>query len=1363
MMSGIRVPPSEAECSHRCRSRQHGAALASVLTLRGIRASALIAYLKWLCGNCGQVADLYGRTALHSAASCGWREIVHWLVKHGDANVNARDMESGYTPLHRSIFYGQIHVAASLMQLGANMGIVDYDDLTAIDHVMKDRLPFVEYSLSNPCEVYVWGTNTNYTLGIGTQHSRLQPELLDSFRKQGISVKQVAMHKFHSVFLTHDGRVFSCGHGQGGRLGLDSEKAVLTPHQMKLGHQAGSGLPEICSTVSVGRDHTVLLMESGAVMTCGLNAHHQLGHTPPPSFLLSPRSILHKSIKSVGTVLGVHAARFHTVIWGSKAILTFGLHAGQLGYPKGPESTQITPKVVSTLSHKDHEITHVVASDGATVVAVKKGDIYVLHQYQCRKIASKQLDVVKVAVVGGHLDSKVDNSILMDQKGEQLKVAVLTSTGKLLLWQESTQQLTRCLFNLNRPLMVTDVAINRSQLLLVTQDGEAFEGELKARKVKKHSQQPQQELGQPFHEFLDREDCEMVKVKRLPHIHRAVKISSDLKGRNFAVLQTHPKAALLEVPLVETSDMKDQMLTLLQEAHPQDIIHDVIFQVGLREFAAHNYIIASRSEPLAKLIREQRTRSTSSKNSIPRVKIGKICPEIFEQVLQFIYTNDCALLRPGACPVNVENSYLNENGDQMGGEISDPGLENIISEDLNSVSAFEVYSEVANGRKSKNKQANQQSSVCDPVRLAQEAAKRFAVSNLRKKLEGVRYENGFIVAKGGGSYQPAKQSFDLKKHQDLYDVSVKSEEGQEIRGHKCILAARLEYLNNMLSHGWVDTSENVTLRLPVPYNILEMLLEFLYQDECRAVQTSEDIGMVCQTLIIADQLFMKRLKEICEVALSGMLTLRNATEMLQFADTYNAAQLKQCCMQYVCLNLCALLESRALDILNEDLLEDLSKYYRELNPRFCKRVITPYTDAPSQSIVEEVADAYPVYWEDDKDADLTENSSKRSAKTGRRKPRPRKISSTELNKENQRVRYESTSSNISYNSDDAEISKNLHCLSFEDLTEKCNKDGKPLQEVTLTLSEIHASNSVTSPNSVSSWVKVAGGGKNQKIVQARLKAISAAKETPSLIDSEVDSFVRLSPKRSAAIKCPSPSQPSGSQRQVEMSDATHQNEIEPATSPPDLVLDFPELQRSPPVHQDGFASTRIPHKTSEGKKLVKISQKQRKKMAAEINSGSLGDQLEQLNQQSRSVWGQQPVEISNSVEAAHNFSLMDVMQAEIRRKKHNSSPIEIQRKPSSSPPATNPWFKCQAASPASPKQACEGTVSFMDIVADEKKQRDNWTKMRAKPLELTQLEDRAIEDLLVFYNAAGATDERITVRRVMKGIVATPTWITSHH
>lgn len=66
--------------------------------------------------------------------------------------------------------------------------------------------------------------------------------------------------------------------------------------------------------------------------------------------------------------------------------------------------------------------------------------------------------------------------------------------------------------------MLTAVAAQtRGQLLLITQDGEAFQGEVKV-------QRPGAKLT-------------TVQIKRVPHIHRAVAVTSDPKGRNFAIIQ----------------------------------------------------------------------------------------------------------------------------------------------------------------------------------------------------------------------------------------------------------------------------------------------------------------------------------------------------------------------------------------------------------------------------------------------------------------------------------------------------------------------------------------------------------------------------------------------------------------------------------------------------------------------------------------------------------------------------------------------------------------------------------------------------------------------------------------------------------
>ena len=70
----------------------------------------------------------------------------------------------------------------------------------------------------------------------------------------------------------------------------------------------------------------------------------------------------------------------------------------------------------------------------------------------------------------------------------------------------------------------------------------------------------------------------------------------------------------------------------------------------------------------------------------------------------------------------------------------------------------------------------------------------------------------------------------------------------------------------------------------------------------------------------------------------------------------------------------------------------------------------------------------------------------------------------------------------------------------------------------------------------------------------------------------------------------------------------------------------------------------------------------------------------------------------------------------------------------------------------------QSNVSFVNIMQADAKEEENLTKIASKPLNLTQIEERAIEELRAFYNAEGATDEVITVTRVQKGVMATPVW-----
>lgn len=95
---------------------------------------------------------------------------------------------------------------------------------------------------------------------------------------------------------------------------------------------------------------------------------------------------------------------------------------------------------------------------------------------------------------------------------------------------------------------------------------------------------------------------------------------------------------------------------------------------------------------------------------------------------------------------------------------------------------------------------------------------------------------------------------------------------------------------------------------------------------------------------------------MCERHLAGMLTLKNVGEVLQFAHDFNAVQLKRTSMQFSSQNLGALLESKGLDTVNIEVLQDLSTYYRSTFRAVDSRRITPYEGGPSTDDIDQYFD-----------------------------------------------------------------------------------------------------------------------------------------------------------------------------------------------------------------------------------------------------------------------------------------------------------------------------------------------------------------------------------------------------------------------
>ncbi|XP_043447821.1 inhibitor of Bruton tyrosine kinase isoform X4 [Prionailurus viverrinus] len=1302
------------DCTSKCRSLKHALDVLSVVT-KG-NENQIKAFLSSYCYNAATIKDAFGRNALHLVSSCGKKGVLDWLIEKG-VDLLVKDKESGWTALHRSIFYGHIDCVWSLLKHGVSLYIQDKEGLSALDLVMKDRPTHVVFKTTDPTDVYTWGDNTNFTLGHGSQNSKHHPELVDLFSRSGVYIKQVVLCKFHSVFLSQKGQVYTCGHGPGGRLGHGDEQTCLIPRLVEglSGHN--------CSQVAAAKDHTVVLTEDGCVYTFGLNIFHQLGIIPPPSSCNVPRQMQAKYLKG-RTVIGVAAGRFHTVLWTREAVYTMGLNGGQLGYLPDPngEKYVTAPRQVSALHHKDITLSLVAASDGATVCVTTRGDIYLLTDYQCKKMASKQLNLKKVLVSGGRMEYKVDPENLKENGGQKICILAMDGAGRVFCWRSVSSSLKQCRWAYPRQVFISDIALNRKDILFVTQDGEGFKGKWFEEKRKNSEKK---EILSNLHNSSSDVSCvsdinsvyERIRLEKLTFAHRAVSVSTDPSGCNFAILQSDPKTSLYEIPAVSSSSFFEEFGKLLRETDETDNIHDVTFQVGNRIFPAHKYILAVHSDFFQKLFLSDGTtldfadvyRKDEDSAGCHLFVIEKVHPDLFEYLLQFIYTDTCDFLLHGFTP----RINLNKKPEEYQGALNSHSNKMNCHED-NQKSAFEVYRSnqahtVNEKQKSKPKSSNKGKSIRedDPVRMLQNVAKKFGFSNLSSRLDGVRFENGKInvIEKKTGN----KSKLNQKKCSFLCDVTMKSVDGKEFPCHKCVLCARLEYFHSMLSSSWIEASTCTALEMPIHSDILKVILDYLYTDEAVVIKESQNVDFICSVLVVADQLLITRLKGICEVALTEKLTLKNAAMLLEFAAMYNAEQLKLSCLQFIGLNMAALLEARSLDVLSDGVLKDLSVFYRKMIPAMDRRVITPYQDGPDISYLE-VEDGDIFLKEDiNTEQNYSESMFKKAKTRAKKKTRKRSDSSG------------------GYNLSDV--------IQSPPSTELLTSDSEGSYAGVGSPRDLH------SPD-------FTAGFQSDKI-EGKIKPYLNG--TPPAYSRE-----DLKPwEKSPILNISAPQTIPSNKIDTTSSSSWVAGSFSPVSPP---VMDLRTIMQIEENRQKCGATP----KTNLGKMIshgVKLSQKQRKMIAMttkENNSGTSSMETA-LTAPSKTP---KPVNAwASSLHSVSSKSFRDFLVEEKKSITGHSSGDHVKKvcfkgiENSQSPKVESPWLSSSLTAPS-----MVAPVTFASIVEEELQQEAALIRSREKPLALIQIEEHAIQDLLVFYEAFGNPDEFVIIERTPQGPLAVPMW-----
>ena len=112
-------------------------------------------------------------------------------------------------------------MAQLLLSHGASLDAVDPQGRTPLDLLSQELSRGGQrYRPPGPAscsQIFCWGSGANYQLGTGSRDFHETPVRVDALGNA--QVVQVAAAKFHSAAVDTSGRLYTWGHGRGGRLG----------------------------------------------------------------------------------------------------------------------------------------------------------------------------------------------------------------------------------------------------------------------------------------------------------------------------------------------------------------------------------------------------------------------------------------------------------------------------------------------------------------------------------------------------------------------------------------------------------------------------------------------------------------------------------------------------------------------------------------------------------------------------------------------------------------------------------------------------------------------------------------------------------------------------------------------------------------------------------------------------------------------------------------------------------------------------------------------------------------------------------------------------------------------------------------
>ena len=226
--------------------------------------------------------------------------------------------------------------------------------------------------LSAEGKVYACGSNDYGQLGLGQDsEGRLTsvPTLIPDL--DSVVVKDIAAGAHFSVFLTTTGSVYVCGQNDGGQLGLGPVTGPWVPTPIR------DLSSVIVVDISAGDEHLLLLSDTGIVYASGSNKTGQLGLGPKVKRANGPKVIKSLSSDTIGGIVAGPKASFFITDKG--ALFVSGDNSARQ-LPLLPLSSAppvvFQPRFVSAFADPGMKAFAVSASANTTAIATTNGRLY---------------------------------------------------------------------------------------------------------------------------------------------------------------------------------------------------------------------------------------------------------------------------------------------------------------------------------------------------------------------------------------------------------------------------------------------------------------------------------------------------------------------------------------------------------------------------------------------------------------------------------------------------------------------------------------------------------------------------------------------------------------------------------------------------------------------------------------------------------------------------------------------------------------------------------------------------------------------------------------------------------------------------